>query len=304
MATQKTLKNTTLVKFGGSPLAANVITTNGAVFINPKVSSGDYQDMGSGTMGATKTYIDKEHVTAEFDIPVQMKKAPALGTAPSISELLKICGLSETIVTATSVTYAPGGANEGGGQIKGYTDGYVRNVFGIFGNMKISGKVGQPLNATFSLKGAMTSPESIQENNPAVTLDINTAPIVSKVTVLTVGGTQLNADSFDLDQGNVIKELYAMDLSRYDLNDFDPTITITAVKVKGTDEAAWTDYINGSVRAIIIQVGALGGQIEINIPYAKLKDVSESDDSGDVKISRTFRAEALNGNDNYTITYK
>jgi hypothetical protein len=35
-----------------------------------------------------------------------------------------------------------------------------------------------------------------------------------------------------------------------------------------------------------------------------VKDLSEADDSGKVKISRTFRAQASAGNDNYTITYK
>jgi len=301
---QKTLKNVVLVKSGGVPTAAEVVTTNGTVFVNPKIKSGDYQDMGNGMMGSTKTFIDPNWINAEFDIPVQMKKASALGSAPSIDELLKIAGLAETITAATKVEYKPGGTGVGTGQIKVYTDGYVRALTGVAGNLKISGKVGEPLGAVFSVKGFMASPEATAEANPTVTLDINMAPIVSKVTVLTVGGSQLNADSFDLDIGNKINEQYAMDLSAYYLEDFDPTISITAVKAIGTDEAAWTDYANGMVRSIIIQVGAAGSMVEISIPYAKLKDVSESDDAGNVKISRTFRAEASAGNDNYTITYK
>lgn len=300
---QKTLKNVVLVKSGGVPTAAEVITTNGLVFVNPKIKSGDYKDMGNGLMGATKTYIDPNWINAEFDIPVQMKKSSALGSAPSIDELLKIAGLAETITAATKVEYKPGGT-AGTGQIKVYTDGYVRALTGVAGNLKISGKIGEPLGAVFSVKGSVASPEATAEANPTVTLDTNMAPIVSKVTVLTVSGSQLNADSFDLDIGNKINEQYAMNLSAYSLEDFDPTITVTAVKSIGTDEAAWTDFAAGTVRAIIIQVGAAGSMIEISIPYAKLKDVSESDDAGNVKISRTFRAEASAGNDNYTITYK
>ncbi len=304
MATQKTLKNVTLVGFGSVPSAADVVTTTGVVFVNAKVKSGEYKDNGNGMMGATKTFIDPNWVNSEFDIPVQMKKASALGTAPSISKLLKICGLAETITAATKVEYKPGGSDEGTGQIKVYTDGYVRALTGVYGNIKISGKVGEPLSATASVKGFMASAQATAEVNPTVTLDENMAPLVTKVTVLTVGGTQLNADSFDFDMGNEIKELYAMDLSKYYLVDFDPTITITAVKEKGTDEQAWIDYASGTVRAIVIQVGALGSMIELSIPNAMLKDVSENDDSGNVKISRTFRAQASAGNDNYTITYK
>ncbi len=303
MSNQLTLKNTVLAKNGGAPVAGDVITTNGLVFVNPKIKSGDYQDMGNGMMGATKTYIDPNWVNAEFDIPVQMKKASALGTAPSIDELFKMCGLAETITADTSVAYAPGGT-AGAGQIKVYTDGYVRTLTGVTGNVKISGKVGEPLGATFSVKGFLPAAGATEEANPAVTLDTNVAPLVSKVTVLTVAGTELNADSFDFDIGNQIKELYAMKLSEYYVKDFDPTITVTAVKVKGTDESAWADFAAGTVREIIVQVGTEGSMIELSIPYAILKDVNEADDNGNVKITRTFRAQASAGNDNYTITYK
>lgn len=304
MANQLTNKNAVLVKSGGSPAAVDAVTTNGLVFVNPKVKSGDYKDVGNGMMGGTKSYIDPNWVNAEFDIPLQMKKASALGTAPSIDELLKICGLAETITASTKVEYKPGGTGAGTGQIKVYTDGYVRSVIGAVGNLKISGKVGEPLTATVSVKGFLESAAATAESNPTVTLDTNTAPLVTKVSVLTVGGVTLNADSFDFDIGNQINELYAINLSEYYMQDFDPTITITAVKVKGTDESAWTDFASGTVRAIIIQVGTAGSMIELSIPYAILKEVSESDDAGNVKISRTFRAQASAGNDNYTITYK
>ncbi|MDP3267390.1 MAG: hypothetical protein Q8M39_11245 [Sulfuricurvum sp.] len=300
---QLTLKNTVLAKNGGAPVAGDVITTNGLVFVNPKIKSGDYKDMGNGMMGATKTFIDPNWVNAEFDIPVQMKKSSALGTAPSIDEMFKMCGLDETIVAATSVAYAPGGT-AGTGQIKVYTDGYVRALSGVAGSFKISGKVGEPLSATFSVKGFLASAEATAEANPTVTLDTNTAPVVTKVTVLTVGGTELNADSFDLDSGIQIKELYAMNIAEYYVDDFDPSITVSAVKIKGTDEAAWADFTAGTIRAIIVQVGVAGAMIELSIPYAMLKDVSEADDNGNVKITRTFRAQASAGNDNYTITYK
>lgn len=304
MSNQLTLKNVVLAKSGGAPVADDVITTNGLVFVNPKVKSGDYKDIGNGMMGATKTFIDPNWVTAEFDIPVQMKKASALGTAPSIDELLKICGLAETVTAATKVEYKPGGTGAGTGQIKVYTDGYVRALTGVAGNLKISGKIGEPLSATVSVKGFLADAAATAEPNPTVTLDTNTAPLVTKVSVLTVGGATLNADSFDFDLGNQINELYAINMAEYYMQDFDPTITVTAVKIKGTDEAAWADFSAGTVLAIIIQVGEAGSQIELSIPYAILKDVSESDDAGNVKISRTFRAQASSGNDNYTITYK
>lgn len=304
MADQLMLKNTILAKSGGVPTATEVITTNGVVFVNPKLKSGDYDDMGNGMMGNKKTYIDPNYIISEFDIPVHMKKASALGVAPKLSNLFKIAGLTETITASTKVEYKPGGIVEGTGQFKAYVDGYVRNVTGAVANLKISGKVGEPLNATFSCKGFLDTAEATAEANPAVTLDTLMAPIVSSVTVLTIGGGQIQGDSFEFDLGNVIREDYLMSKKAYTITNFDPSINVTAIKIKGVDEAAWADYSAGTVRAIIIQVGAAGGMEELSIPYAKLKDVGEADDNGKVKITRTFRAQASAGNDNFTYTYK
>jgi len=304
MAIQQSIKNTILVKSGGTPTATEVITTNGLVFVSPKVKTGDYEDMGNGMMGAKKTYIDENYINAEFDIPVQLKKASDLGVAPKLSNLFKICGLTETITADTKVEYKLGGVTTGTGQAKLYVDGYVRSITGMAGNLKISGKVGEPLSATFSVKGFLANAQATAEANPAVTLDMLTAPVVSKVSVLTVGGATLNADSFDLDLGNDIQETYAFGLAEYYIQNFDPTLSVTAVKTIGTDEATWTDFVEGTVRAIIIQIGATGSMIEISVPFAMLKDVSESDDAGKVKLSRTFRAQASVGNDNFVIIYK
>lgn len=305
MAVQQTLKNTIVAKSGGVPTATEVVTTNGLVFVNPKVKSGDYDDMGNGMMGAKKSFIDPNYITAEFDIPVQVKKTSALGVAPKLSDLFKFCGLAETIVASTSVAYKPGGITTGTGQIKAYVDGYVRSITGMVGNLKLTGKVGEPLGASFSVKGFLSSAAATVEANPVVTLDTLAAPIVSSVSVVTAGGTTLNADSFDFDIGNDIPAPnYAVGIKEYYIANFDPTLTVTAVKTLGTDEAAWTDFAAGTVRAIIIQIGVAGSMVELSVPFAKVKDLSEADDSGKVKISRTFRAQASAGNDNFTITYK
>lgn len=305
MAVQQTLKNTIVAKSGGVPTATEVVTTNGLVFVNPKIKSGDYDDMGNGMMGAKKSFIDPNYITTEFDIPVQVKKTSALGVAPKLSDLFKFCGLAETIVASTSVAYKPGGITTGTGQIKAYVDGYVRTITGMVGNLKLMGKVGEPLGATFSVKGFLSSAAATVEANPVVTLDTLAAPIVSSVSVVTAGGTTLNADSFDFDIGNDIPAPnYAIGIKEYYIANFDPTLTVTAVKTLGTDEAAWTDFAAGTVRAIIIQIGVAGSMVELSVPFAKVKDLSEADDSGKVKISRTFRAQASVGNDNFTITYK
>ena len=306
MAIQQTLKNTVLFKnttSGSALTASDVITTSGLVFVSPKVGMGDYKDIGTGQAGTTKTYVDSAHCTASFDIPTTLRKATAAGTAPVISQLLKSAGMTETIVASTSATYAPGLATPNS-RCEVFTDGYTRAITGGVSNMKISGKIGELASVTFSYQG-FTSVAATSGANPTVTLDSNSTILVTGITAITVGGTSLNCDSFEFDTGNNIAETYTTGLNQFDITDFDPSIRLEAVKTKGTDEQAWTDFGAGTLRAVVVTLGTgAGNQVVITVPYAKLKEVNESDDNGKVKISRVFRCEASSGNDNYSIAWK
>lgn len=302
MATQQTLKNAVLFKQGGVPIAANVVTLDGLVFLNPKVASGDYSDIGNGQMGNTKSFVDPNNVTAEFDINVIGRGGGAAGTAPKIADLLKCCGLAEKITAGTSVAYAPGGSLTRG-QCKVYTDGYVRLVEGIMCDMKISGKVGDLARITFSAKGYTTS-GSTAEANPTVTLDTANPPVISSATVFTVGGGTVNISEFEFSLGNSLQSLYAVGVKEFYLQDFDASVNIKAIKTRG-NETHWDDLVAGNVKAIQIVIGAVAGQIiQIDIPFAKPKEVSESDNSGVVVYDQTYRCQSSAGNDNFTLTFK
>lgn len=296
---QETLKNTVLVKSGSAPTAANVVQLDGFVLLSPKVSTGEINAVGTGALGNKKGFVDPNNTKVTFDVPTVIKASTALGVAPELSELYKIAGLAETITPSVKVEYKPGGiTSSGAGVIKVYNDGFVRTVIGAAANMKISGKVGEPLKAVFSVSG-YTTPEASAEPNPAVTLNAGIIPIISKITAITISGTPINCDSFDFDTGNEIQDTYATGLSEFYIGNFNPMINLTAIKTKGTDEQAWIDMGNGSLKAIIITVGSAGSQVVLNVPSAFALELSESDEKGRVKLTRKFRAEndgVANGN--------
>ncbi|MDD5212342.1 MAG: hypothetical protein PHV62_07990 [Sulfuricurvum sp.] len=61
----------------------------------------------------------------------------------------------------------------------------------------------------------------------------------------------------------------------------------------------------GNIKAVVITIGTVAGQIiQIDVPYAKPKDISESDDNGKVIYDQTLRCQSSAGNDNFTITFK
>lgn len=302
---QETLKNTILAKSGSAPTAANVVQLDGFVLLSPKVSTGEINAVGTGSLGNKKGYVDPNNTKVTFDVPTVIKASTALGVAPELSELYKIAGLAETITASVKAEYKPGGiTSSGAGVIKVYSDGYVRTVSGAAANMKISGKVGEPLKAVFSVSG-YTTPEATAEANPAVTLNAGVIPIISKITAITISGTAINCDSFDFDTGNEIQDTYATGLSEFYIGNFNPMINLTAIKTKGTDEQAWTDMGNGLLKAILVTVGSVGSQVVLNAPNAFALELSESDDKGRVKLTRKFRAE--NGgvaNSNFSIVHQ
>jgi len=302
MANQQTLKNIVLFKQGSLPTATEVITLDGLVFVNPKVAGGEYEDIGNGQLGNKKSFVDPNNVTAEFDIPVIGRGGGAAGTAPKFAELLKSCGLSETITASTKVEYKPGGSLSPS-QSKVFTDGYSRAITGIICDMSISGKVGDLTRFKFSAKGYTTA-NSSAEANPAVTLDTANAPVVSTASIFTLSGGTINISEFEFMLGNILQSNYAIAQKEFYLENFDASIRIKAIKTKG-NEAHWDDLLAGNVKAIVITVGATAGQIiQIDIPYAKPKEVSESDQSGIVVYDQTFRCQSSAGNDNFTLTFK
>ncbi len=305
MSSQQTLKNTLLAKLGSIPAAANVVQLDGFVLLSPKVATGDINAVGTGALGNKKGYVDPNNTKVTFDIPTVVKASTALGVAPELSELYKISGLAEVITVGTKVEYKPGGVtSSGAGQIKVYNDGYTRTVTGATANMKISGKVGEPLKAVFSVSG-YTTPEASAEPNPAVTLNAGIIPIITKISAITIGGTAINCLSFDFDQGNEVQDTYATGLSEFNIGNFDPNISIVAIKTAGTDEQSWVDMGNGALKAIVIEVGTAGSQVVLNVPHAFALELGESDEKGRVKLTRKFRAE--NGgvpNGNFSIVYQ
>ena len=158
------------------------------------------------------------------------------------------------LTATTKADYAPGGITIGGGQVEVFNDGFSRLVTGVTGNAKITGKLGEPLKAKFSLSGYTTAAATAKAN-PVVVLDTNTFIMIDKITAITVGGTAVVLKDFELDFGNDIKESYGTSMLESYIAEYKPKLTATMVKTKTTDEQAWTDLATPAIRAIIITSG-------------------------------------------------
>ena len=302
MANQITTKNTFLVSTSGTPADTDVITTNGIVFVNPKAKSITYSDIGNGLLGNEKTIVNNDYVTADFTVDVNAKGSGSAGSAPKYAELFKLCGLDETIDSDTSATYTPASSFVQGTALA-YMDGAKREVTGIAGTFTFGGNIGEIPKFSFSLKGFTTLDETAEEN-PSVTLDSADNLVIKSITAITVGGTEIDLESFTFDMGVDIQEAYALNKKEFYISDYKPTMKVTAIKTKG-NSAHWTELNNNTKKAVVVTLGDTDGNIiELSAPYCSPSDASESDNNGIVKYDRTWACENSAGGDNFSIVFK
>ena len=158
---------------------------------------------------APDNYLAGEYVEMSFD--VELIGNAAKGTVPRWSALAQACGLGETAVAATSVTYNPVSSGHKSATIHFYMDGLKHSVTGCRAkDAKIKLDVlGLPM-LSVTMWGLYNEPVDVA--NPAATLTGFPEPeLVSNANtpVFAIGGVALPLRSFELDIGNrtVLREL-------------------------------------------------------------------------------------------------
>src|SRR5690348_10332001 len=89
-------------------------------------------------LGANQQLVADAHVKLDFE--VEIAGAGAAGTAPGYGPLLRACGMSETILAATSVTYAPVSSLMDSVTLYFQQDGAQHSITGARGDVEITFK--------------------------------------------------------------------------------------------------------------------------------------------------------------------
>lgn len=138
-----------------------------------RASLGSLQQIYGGSLGAVR-----------FD--AELKGSGAAGTAPEVGPLLRGCGLGETIVASTSVTYAPVSTALESLTFYVFEFGRVRHIFsGCRGDVTIRWKAGEPVMGSFEFigrRGTVTD-----QTQPVPTIS-TTVPVAVKGLATTIGG--------------------------------------------------------------------------------------------------------------------
>ncbi len=155
--------------------AANAILVRN-LEITPLQADTVSRDLIRPYLGTSDQLLAQTRVEVSFE--VELAGAGAAGTAPAYGPVLKACGLSETVVASTSVTYAPVSATFSSATIYYFNDTIRHKLTGCRGSFTLNAEVGAIPFITFNLTGIYNAPTD--ETVPTPTYANQAAPLIFK----------------------------------------------------------------------------------------------------------------------------
>lgn len=274
--------------------------------ITPLQSDVVSRDLVRPYLGASEQLLANTRVECTFS--VELAGSGTAGTAPAYGKALKACGLSETVVATTSVTYAPVSASFSSVTIYYNIDGVLHKVTGARGTFTLNGSVGEIPTIDFTFTGIYNTPTDTAAPTP--TYANQATPVIFKngntngFELLSYAGC-LQSVSFDIGNTLVYRELVNCTKQTL-LTDRRSTgsVTLEAVTMatKNYFTAALTDSSLGN---LLFQHGQTPGNI---VDFASTKidigDVSYGDQDGIAMLTIPYTAvPSTAGNDEFSLVY-
>lgn len=243
----------------------------------------------------------------QMSFECEIKGSGAAGTAPEVGALLQACGLSETIVASTSVTYEPASSALKSCTVYFYRDGKLLIVTGCVGAVTGSLAVGAVGKLSFTLTGHLVSETDV--SLPTASYD-STVPVpMINLSSFLIDSKTPGITRFEFDLGNEVATPEDMVAS-----DGYGTIQVTGRRVTvGFDDEDvvvatydWlTKWTGGS--AVAIATGTIGStagnRYAISLPAVTYTELSAGDKSGIVTRDVRGQAAESSGDDEISIAF-
>ena len=256
------------------------------------------------SLGALKQIYAGRLLQVSFSCEV--KGSGAAGTAPEIGQLLRACGLGETIVASTSVTYAPVSTSLESATLYVYEDGKQIKITGCRGNVAFTCEAGNKIMANFTMTGHEAAQTDVSLASP--TFD-STSPEPFIGGTFTVDSFAAKISTFTFDLANQVA--MPTDVSAADGYG---EITIVSRDVNGSidpldelvaDEAFLANFKSGAAMALATgAIGATAGNIlSISMPAISYRDASMSDRDGLAALELPFGAAESTTDDEVSLAF-
>tara|TARA_A100000172_G_scaffold7962_1_gene4395 strand:+ start:965 stop:1906 length:942 start_codon:yes stop_codon:yes gene_type:complete len=253
--------------------------------------------LGNSTRG---TILANKRVSVSFG--AELSGSGARGTASALSPLLKSCGLSETIVGSTSVTYAPVSASFSSCTILCFYDGTRHVLTGCRGTATITMAAGQFASLQFEFTGIYNDPDSTAMSgtftvaNQAAALEVNNTNIT---TATLHGATSQRIESFDLALNNEVS--YKETVSSKEVLIVDRVPGGTAV-IEAPVRSS-TDYFQrakdtATANSQIVLGATAGNIVTVNVPQTDITGITYGDTAGVRSLNLPYLAKPTTAGNN------
>jgi len=274
--------------------------------ITPQQSDTVSRDLIRPYLGASEILLANTRVECTFS--VELAGSGTAGTAPQYGKALQACGLSETVVAATSVTYAPVSSNFDSVTIHYNIDGVRHKVTGARGTFTLNANVGEIPTIDFTFTGIYNAPDD--SALPTATYANQATPLIFKngntdtFSLLSYSGC-LQSVNMDLGNSIVYRELIGCDKEVLITDrSASGTVVVQAPTIAQKDyfAAALTD---GTLGNLTFQHGTAAGNIvDFSSTRVDIGDVSYSDQDGIAMLNMPYTAiPSTAGNDEFSLIY-
>ena len=285
----------------GSANYVQVIDLN----IEPVVSDEVSRDLIRPYMGNYEVIPANTRVNVTFD--VEMSGSGSAGTAPKYGAILKACGLSETTVTSTSVTYAPVTTPLDSVTLFVNYDGIRHMVTGARGTFSINCEVNNIPRISFSLTGIFNAPTD--QALPTVTVSNQASPLIFKngsTSAFQIFGFAAALQSWNLDFNNevIYRELVG-GTKEVLITDRRPSGTAVIESVALSSHNFFTDYTGTSTGTNTWLHGTTAGnKVTVSCPQTDLGQPTYEESDGITMLSLPFMATpTASANNEFSLVY-
>lgn len=274
--------------------------------VTPLQSDVVSRDLVRSYLGASEQLLANTRVECQFT--VELAGSGTAGTAPRYGSALQACGLSETIVASTSVTYAPVSASFSSVTIYYNVDGVLHKVTGARGTFTLNAEVGQIPTIQFTMTGIYNAPTDTAA--PAVTYSNQATPLIFKE-----GNTSafqffsyagcLQSVTFDAGNTTVYRELVGCTKETLITQRASTgTVMIEAPTIATKDyfSAALADSTTGNLT--FLHGTTAGNRATLTVARADLGDPSYGDQDGIAMLNLPYTAiPSTSGNDEVSLAF-
>ena len=285
----------------GSANYVQVIDLN----IEPIVSDEVSRDLIRPYMGNYEVIPANTRVNVTFD--VEMAGSGSAGTAPKYGAILKACGLSETVVSSTSVTYAPVTTPSDSVTLFVNYDGIRHKVTGARGTFSLNCEVNNIPRISFSLTGIFNAPTDTAL--PTVTVSNQASPLIFKngsTSNFAIFGFAAALQSWNLDFNNevIYRELVG-GTKEVLITDRRPSGTAVIENPALSAHNFFTDYTGTSTGTNTWLHGTTAGnKVTVSCPQTDLGQPTYEESDGITMLSLPFMATpTASANNEFSLVY-